>query len=315
MVELLFKPSIPDNIMNWRVFNDDSWILNFLTSVSTFKDGVIDNEKHEENIQECRDETSDTEAILVPKSVLSLEKLFDLQSKFRTIVKAKTNSAIMTHTLINLGTPKNPKFNLGTCCIETKIYTFTHLFKRYKDVFARTYEDLKTYDTHIIQHIIPIKEGVKPFQQKLKKVHPTLEPLIQKELKKLLNAQIIFKVHHSTWVSNMVPIRKKSREIKLCVDFWNLNQASEKDNYHVLHMEHILQLISGLEMFSLLDGFSCYNLVLVVELDQLKTTFCTKWATFAYRRMPFSLINAGVIFQHVMDNLQRFSWSKCCDIS
>jgi hypothetical protein len=68
------------------------------------------------------------------------------------------------------------------------------LFKKYRDVFAWTYEDLKTYDTHIIQHIIPIKEGVKPFQQKLRKIHPTLEPLIQKELKKMLDAWIIFKV-------------------------------------------------------------------------------------------------------------------------
>jgi hypothetical protein len=71
----------------------------------------------------------------------------------------------------------------------------------------------------------------------------------------MLDARIIFKVHHSTWVSNMVPIRKKSGEIRICIDFWNLNRASDKDNYPVPPMEQILQLISGSEMFSLLDGF------------------------------------------------------------
>jgi len=60
----------------------------------------------------------------------------------------------------------------------------------------------------IIQHIIPLKEGVKPYQQKLRKVHPSLEPLIQKELTKFLDAQIIYKVHHSMWVSNLVPVCK-----------------------------------------------------------------------------------------------------------
>jgi hypothetical protein len=28
-VELIFRPSIPDNVTNWRVFNDDEDIINF----------------------------------------------------------------------------------------------------------------------------------------------------------------------------------------------------------------------------------------------------------------------------------------------
>ena len=51
----------------------------------------------------------------------------------------------------------------------------------------------------------------------------------------------------------MVPLRKKYGEIRLCVDFRNLNCASDKDNYPVPPMEHILQIISGSELFSLLD--------------------------------------------------------------
>ena len=106
--------------------------------------------------------------------------------------------------------------------------------------FPWTYEDLKTYDTNIIHHVIPIRSGVKPYQQPLRKMHPKLEPLIQNEVKKLLDAKIIFKVRHSEWVSNLVPVRKKSGEIRLCVDFRNLNRASDKDNYPVPPMEQIL---------------------------------------------------------------------------
>ena len=68
------------------------------------------------------------------------------------------------------------------------------LFKKYKDVFKWTYEDLKTYDTKIIQHVIPLKEDAKPFQQQLRKMHPSLEPLVKKELNNLLVAKIIFPV-------------------------------------------------------------------------------------------------------------------------
>lgn len=66
-------------------------------------------------------------------------------------------------------------------------------------------------------------------------------------------------------------------------------------------MEEILQTIFGAELFSLLDGFSGYNQVLVANPDRLKTTFCTKWGMFAFRKMSFGLINVGAMFQQVMD--------------
>jgi hypothetical protein len=132
-------------------------------------------------------------------------------------------------------------------------------------------------------------------------MHPKLEPTVKKELNKLLNAKIIFPVRHAQWVSNLVPVRKKSGEIRLCVDFRNLNRAYDKDNYHVPPMEQILQQVSSSEILSLLDGFSGYNQVLMSPPDQLKTTFRTPWDTYAYRKMPFGLINVGATFQRAMD--------------
>ena len=85
------------------------------------------------------------------------------------------------------------------------------------------------------------------------------------------------------------------------VDFQNLNKASDKDNYPVPPMEQILQMVSGSELFSLLDGFYGYNQVLVAEQDRLKTTFCMKWGKFTYRRMHFGLINVGATFHRAMD--------------
>lgn len=65
-------------------------------------------------------------------------------------------------------------------------------------------------------------------------------------------------------------------------------------------MELILQQVVGSQMMSLLDGFSGYNQIKVKHLDRYKTTFTTRWGTFAYDRMPFGLVNAGVTFQRAM---------------
>ena len=64
-------------------------------------------------------------------------------------------------------------------------------------------------------------------------------PLIEKEIKNF-ESNIIVSLRFSKWVANMVPVRKKSGEIRLCVDFRNMNRVSLKDNYPLPKMDHIL---------------------------------------------------------------------------
>jgi len=44
IVELLYKPSVPNNISNWKVFERYEKIINFLTNHENFKDLAIDIE-------------------------------------------------------------------------------------------------------------------------------------------------------------------------------------------------------------------------------------------------------------------------------
>eukprot|EP00253_Pinus_taeda_P003913 PITA_03913 len=141
----------------------------------------------------------------------------------------------------------------------------------------------------------------KPIQQKLRNIHPNLENQIKSELNKLLKAKIIFPIRHSKWISNMVPVLKKNGDIRICINFWNLSKAFQKDNFPLPPMEQILHAVTRSELMSFLDGFLRYNQVLVHPDDQLKTTFRTKWGTYAYQKMPFVLINVGATFQRAMD--------------
>eukprot|EP00253_Pinus_taeda_P031171 PITA_31171 len=101
-------------------------------------------------------------------------------------------------------------------------------------------EDLKEYDKKIIQHTIPIKPDQKPFRKKLRRINPRLLPSIEKEVNKLYKVGIIVPIKFFDWISNLVPTRKKNGEIRLCVDFRNLNKVSMKDNYPLPKMDHIL---------------------------------------------------------------------------
>lgn len=173
--------------------------------------------------------------------------------------------------------------------------------KQYSDIFSWSYEYLKVFDIDIIQHKIPLKPGPKPIKKKSRKFNPLLLPIIEKELKRLLESKIIVPLRYSKWVSNLVPIRKKNREIRLCVDFRNLNRCSLKDNYTLPKMDHILQRVVGAKRISMLDGYSGYNQISVVEEDKKKMTFTNTWGTFMYEKIPFGLMNAVATFQRAMN--------------
>lgn len=204
LVELIFRPSIPDNGTNWRVFNHDEDILNFLTSDKSYDSQIIDESDHDLQIKQNLEENS------IPRPVVNLEDLYDIKDRFKQVTNSNLQSSTLRFELINLGTKDNPQnINLGLGLSSEERIMFIRLLHKYKNVFTWKYDDLKTYDTSIIQHMILMLSEQKPVQHKLRKIHPNLESQIKGELNKLLKAKIIFPVRHSNWVSNMVPVRKK----------------------------------------------------------------------------------------------------------
>ena len=127
----------------------------------------------------------------------------------------------------------------------------------------------------------------KPFRQKLRHINLKLASQIQKELQKMVDTGIIAPIRYSSWMSNLVVVRKKNGDIRICIDFRNLNKASQKDNFPLPTTEKILQSVAGSELMSFLNGFSGYNQIMVHPDDRLKTTFRTKRGTYAYQKMPF----------------------------
>ena len=132
-------------------------------------------------------------------------------------------------------------------------------------------------------------------------MNPLLLTVIEKEIRKLFESKIIVSLGFSKWLANLVPVRKKSGEIRICVDFINLNQVSLKENYPLPKIDHILQRVVGSQRMSMLDSFLGYNQIAVHLDDQEKITFTTPWGTFMYAKMPFGLMNAGATFQREID--------------
>ena len=114
-VELLFRPSTPDNIVNWRVFDHDEQLIKFFTMKDTFKYVVIDEMTHDEDLynfavihKPCSIEESLGQFSTLPRSIIKLEKFYDLKDKFKGARNYKTNNSTMQFEVINLVTEHSP---------------------------------------------------------------------------------------------------------------------------------------------------------------------------------------------------------------
>ncbi|XP_027150339.1 uncharacterized protein LOC113750576 [Coffea eugenioides] len=94
-----------------------------------------------------------------------------------------------------------------------------------------------------------------------------------------------------------------SGEVRVCIDYRDLNKASPKDDFPLPNIHILLDNTAGHEIETFCDCFAGYHQILMAEEDREKTAFITPWGTFCYRVMPFGLKNAGATYQRTMTTL------------
>ena len=63
-------------------------------------------------------------------------------------------------------------------------------------------------------------------------------------------------VKYLEWLANVVPVLKKDGNVRVCVDFRNLNKASPKDDFPLPHINMLVDSIVGHSMLLFMDVFS-----------------------------------------------------------
>ena len=100
------------------------------------------------------------------------------------------------------------------------------------------------------------------------------------------------------WISNIVPVMKKNRKLRVCIDFRDLNIATPKDEYPMPVVDLLIDRSAGHAIMSMMDGHLGYNQIWIAEEDVHKTAFrCTgSIGTFEWVKMPFGLENANATY-------------------
>lgn len=106
----------------------------------------------------------------------------------------------------------------------------------------------------------------------------------------------------------MVIVRKPNNDIRICIDYKDLNKAIKREHFHVPSLEELTYELSGAKYFSTLD---CSNGFWHVKLDDQSkklTTFNTPFGRYCFKRLPYGLRNSSEIFFKRISDL--FSLAK-----
>ncbi|XP_057793051.1 uncharacterized protein LOC131009656 [Salvia miltiorrhiza] len=205
---------------------------------------------------------------------------------------------------INLGTIDEPRPTfISALLTKDEECAYVELLKEFKDIFAWSYKEMPGLSPKIVVHHLAVKRDSRPVKQTQRRFRPELVPLIEAEVNKLITAGFIREVKYPTWISSIVPVRKKNGQIRVCVDFRDLNEACPKDDFPLPIAELMIDATTGHEALSFMDGSSGYNQILMSPEDEELTAFRTPKGIYCYKVMPFGLKNAGATYQRAMQKI------------
>jgi hypothetical protein len=94
-------------------------------------------------LEEGKERSTEATKHTIPKCIFNIEKLFDLNNKFKGSPNVKNRSSSFGHEVNNLGIAKNPKnVNLEGSFYEHEKRALVKILKSYQDVFAWSYDDI-----------------------------------------------------------------------------------------------------------------------------------------------------------------------------
>ncbi|KAG7572472.1 Ribonuclease H-like superfamily [Arabidopsis suecica] len=193
--------------------------------------------------------------------------------------------------------------------------------RKYRKAIGYSLSDIKGISPSLCNHRIHLENESYSSIEPQRRLNPNLKEVVKKEILKLLDADVIYPISDSTWVSpvhcvpkkgGMTVVKNEKDELiptrtitghRMCIDYRKLNAASRKDHFPLPFIDQMLERLANHPYYCFLDGYSGFFQIPIHPNDQEKTTFTCPYGTFAYKRMPFGLCNAPATFQRCMTSI------------
>ena len=175
-------------------------------------------------------------------------------------------------------------------------------YSDYSDIFLAENAAESLENTRINKHAIELEEDKQPLFGPIY----SLRPIELKTLKTYIKTNLANGFIRPSKSLARAPIffdRKPNRSLRLCVNYWSLNNITIKNRYPLPLIGESLDRLGRARRFTQLDLTNAYYRMRIREGDEWKTAFRTRYGHFKYQVMPFGLSNAPAIFQGYVNKI------------
>jgi hypothetical protein len=98
-------------------------------------------------------------------------------------------------------------------------------------------------------------------------------------------------------------IFKKNKELRLCMNYRDLNKITIKNRYSFFLVGEILNRFNGIAIYTKFDLKNIYYRIRIRKRDEWKTIFRIRYSHFEYKMILFDFINVLAIFQAYINKI------------
>jgi len=157
-----------------------------------------------------------------------------------------------------------------------------------------------------VKAMLHVDKTVKPVFQSLRP-HPFyLIPLIEAELEKMVEADIISRTYGPLkWLSNIYPVPKPGSpdQIRITIDMRAANTAILRERHPIRRVEELFVILNGAKYFSKLDMNKAYNQIELEESCKYITAFIAPSGTYWWNRLNLGTCASSEIFEKIMQEI------------
>lgn len=181
----------------------------------------------------------------------------------------------------------------------TQVQITETLKSKFPEVFA---EGLGKFNKGLAT--LHLKNNTMPVFCKARNLALALKEKVEKELVNLVELNILTPVEFSDWATPIVPVLKKTGEVRICGDYKiTLNPKLLVDNYPIPKIEHLFAKLNKGQYFSKLDLSQAYAQIELTDESKALTVLNTHKGLFQMNRLPYGVASSPGIFQRIIESI------------
>lgn len=127
----------------------------------------------------------------------------------------------------------------------------------------------------ITYHTLDLRDDIPYVVQRRQKHSSKKAEDTKKVIDEILKARFITEAWYTTWISNILIVRKVNKKWSICVNYLDLNRTCPKYYYPHPYIDKLIKISYEFKLLSFMDAYSRNYHIPFDNFDRSKTNFMT----------------------------------------